>query len=322
MSRVSGSRTTGYLLVGVSAVLWGLNGPASRITFDSGIEPRALAGWRVIGAALLLCGGLLVADRASLRPHRAAWRPLALFGLIGVSLGQLFYFEAIKRFDVALTLVIVFTAPLWVALFRRVAHGVRQGPVVWLGMLVAIVGVATSVLGRSGGVGKASVAGLILAAMTAFAYAAQLILAGGLPLDVRPPARVGLSMLVAAPVWLVLPDVRSVDLGLLATSVRVGPHLPFHVPIWLLVAYVIVGGTVVPYMLLVMGVGRIGPTAAGVTGTLEPIVAAVLGYVVLAQQLNIVQVGGIVLVLVAVVVAERARVTQTAGDAGEPEVGR
>ena len=37
-----------------------------------------------------------------------------------------------------------------------------------------------------------------------------------------------------------------------------------------LIAYVVIGGTIAPYGLLVAGINRIGPVAAGVTGMIEP----------------------------------------------------
>ena len=68
-----------------------------------------------------------------------------------------------------------------------------------------------------------------------------------------------------------------------------------------------IGGTILPYALLVGGVSRIGPVAAGVTGMIEPIVAITLGWALLGQELSLLQGLGIALVLACVLASERAR---------------
>ena len=84
-------------------------------------------------------------------------------------------------------------------------------------------------------------------------------------------------------------------------------QLDFQVPLLLLIAYVVIGGTILPYAFLVGGVSRIGPVAAGVTGMIEPLIAITLGWALLGQSLTVIQGLGIALVLASVLASERAR---------------
>lgn len=298
-------RAVGYAMVTTGSVLWALNGPISRMALDAGIEPRQLAGWRVLSSAILVTAGLVLFRRVSFRCSRKALVGIALFGVFGVTMPQWLFYEAISRFDVGLTLVIVYTAPLWVAAFHRVTRGTRQPRQVSLAMGFALVGVAIAVLG-GGDVAGASAIGFLLAAATSIAYSTQLLLAERLDPSVPAGSRLALSMIFGGIVWLFVPAVREIPTDLLQSDVQFG-QLDAMVPMSLLIAYVILGGTIAPYALLVSGVSRIGPVAAGVTGMVEPMVALTLGWLLLGQSLTFVQVVGIAIVLMSVLASERAR---------------
>ena len=292
-------------MVPAGAGVWGINGPVSRMIPDAGVEPRQLAGWRIMSAAVVMTVTLVVLRRMRFRCSRRAFVSIVLFGLFGVALPQWLYYEAISRFDVGLTLVIVYTAPLWVAGIHRVTRGTRQPRLVTAAMALALVGIAIAVLG-GGELSNGSALGLVLAIATSIAYAAQLMLAEHLDQSLPASSRVALSMIVGGVFWLVLPAVRDLPTDLLQSDVPFG-QLDFTVPMVVLIAYVVIGGTIAPYGLLVAGINRIGPVAAGVTGMLEPLIAIVLGWALLGQSLTLVQGMGIVIVLAAVLASERAR---------------
>ncbi|MFM7552497.1 MAG: EamA family transporter, partial [Actinomycetota bacterium] len=79
------------------------------------------------------------------------------------------------------------------------------------------------------------------------------------------------------------------------------------VPLWFAVAWVIVLGTVVPYLLFIIGATRIGPGAASVVGMAEPIVASFVAWILLGQVLSPVEFAGVVLAVVAITYVERLR---------------
>lgn len=293
-------------MVTATSVLWGINGPVSRLVLDAGVGPTTLAAVRMAGSAALVAAVVATTRPGSLRVGRGALLRLAVFGLVGIALAQWAYFEAISRFDVGLALVIIYTAPLWVAAYQRIVGAEMLTPRVAAAMLAAVAGVALAVLGRGGGVASLSVVGFGASALAALAYAAQLLLAAKLPGEVPALPRIGLAMAagtvfwsVAHPWWHSLHDVGD--------AASLGPRLGGSAPIGILLLAIVAFGTVAPYGLFVVGVRHIGPTAAGVTGMVEPVVAAALGWAFLGQALAPLQVAGMALALGAVVVAERAR---------------
>jgi drug/metabolite transporter, DME family len=103
----------GYLLVLLAACLWGLLGPVSRIALAEGITPLELAFWRsALGTVLF---GAHAAAAGRVRVARRDLPVVAGFGLVGVALFFGAYFRAIEAGGAALAAVLLYTAPLWVA---------------------------------------------------------------------------------------------------------------------------------------------------------------------------------------------------------------
>jgi drug/metabolite transporter (DMT)-like permease len=306
----------GYLFVILASALFATNGVVSRVAIDGGLAPSELAAWRVYGAALLLLGFLIAAVR---RLRRDALLPLALFGVFGIVLSQGLYYEAIALIDIAIVLVIVYTAPIPVAIYQRIRFREQLPNRAYVAMVIAIGGVVFAIFGGGGGIGSMSTVGLLFAVGTMVAYAAQVILAARQPVSLPPLARTGAAMLVAAVVWMVIVPVWTLPFDLVGESEVLTGRVDITVPIGAAVAYVIVLGTALPYVLLVVGARRIGPGAASMVGMTEPVVASILAWFVLAQALSLVQATGIAVTVLAIGFVERTRqtaITTRPGQAG------
>jgi drug/metabolite transporter (DMT)-like permease len=298
------SRRVGYLCVLVASGLWGFNGVFSRIAMDGGIGPLELGAGRAFAAALLLLPFLLLHVR---RIERTMLLPIALFGLFGIVLSQGLYFEAISRIDVALALVIIYTAPIPVAAYQRLRLGEILPRKAYLGMLIAVVGVAMAVLGGGGGITDVDGVGLAFAFATMLAYAMQVVLAARQPAALPPLARTGAGMLAASMIWMVVVPAWTLPFGMLDVLEPLEGRIDVEVPLWFAVAWVIVLGTVVPYLLFIVGAARIGPGAASVVGMAEPILASFVAWILIGQDLTLVELAGIAVAVGAISYVERIR---------------
>lgn len=93
----------------------------------------------------------------------------------------------------------------------------------------------------------------------------------------------------------------AIFLGVVA--VPAGVVSPHSGTTWFVIAYLALGTTLLGQFLYLSGLRRISPGRASLIATLEPVVAACLGYVVLGEGLDLWQVLGGLLVLSAVVIA-------------------
>ncbi len=78
-------------------------------------------------------------------------------------------------------------------------------------------------------------------------------------------------------------------------------------PVWLLLAYIVVLGTVVPFILLVSALHHVPATRVTIVAMLEPVLAAIVAWIWLGEELAAVQIVGGLIVLVGVVLAQTAR---------------
>jgi drug/metabolite transporter (DMT)-like permease len=80
-----------------------------------------------------------------------------------------------------------------------------------------------------------------------------------------------------------------------------------HLPVWVLVLWMVVLGTIVPFVLVVAALRRISATRAGITAMLEPVLAIVIAWVWLGESLDPVQVSGAAVTLAGVSLALTSR---------------
>jgi drug/metabolite transporter (DMT)-like permease len=294
----------GYAMVLASGLFAAGNGVFASLIIDAGVDPAALAATRIYGAALILVWLFLPHVRKLRRGHIL---PLALFGLIGLVLGQGAYFQAISNADVALVLVIIFTAPLVVAVYERI-HLKEQLPLyAWLAILVSVGGVTLAILGE-GGIPAISLVGFLFAFVAMIAYAVSVILAARLPTAFPPLARTGACMVVAAVIWAFVIPPWTLPFDKLGDTTTFDGRFGFSLPVWVAVLFVILIGSVGVYVTWVGGTSLVGAGASSMVGMVEPVAGALLAYGLLGQALAPTQALGIAIAVAGIVVVERARV--------------
>ena len=83
------------------------------------------------------------------------------------------------------------------------------------------------------------------------------------------------------------------------------------VPGWVLITWIILMGTIVPYLFVVGGMLKLTPSTSSVIGMLEPVMAGVFAWIWLAQSWAPIQLGGAAIVLVGIYIADKAKIAVT-----------
>src|SRR3712207_6615796 len=134
--RTSSPALLGLLAIGMAALLWAIAAVAARNLFDVGVDPLALAASRSVIAMVGL--GLLPA--AWRKPEEP--RPLAPIVLgISIALVNATYYLAIQRLDVAVALVLQYTAPALVVGWAALLLGRRVERPVVISLAATFIGV-------------------------------------------------------------------------------------------------------------------------------------------------------------------------------------
>ena len=296
----------GYAMVLSAATLWAVNGTVSKIILASGLSSLRLAEARSTGAAVGLVAALALVRPTSLRVRARELPFLLVFGVCGLALVQLFYFFAIHRLKIGIALVIQYLAPVLVALWARfvVREPVRRR--IWAALALSLTGLALIVeLWRGvelNGLGVAASLG------AACAFALYILMAEHAVGGRDPVSIVCLGFVVATAFWAAVQPWTSFPGHLVAESVSLRGNLAgAHLPVWLLIVWVVVLGTIVPFGLLVGSLRHIPATRAGILAMLEPVAGTVVAWAWLGESLGAVQLTGGAFVLVAIFLAQTAR---------------
>jgi drug/metabolite transporter (DMT)-like permease len=296
----------GYAMVMTAATLWAVNGTVSKVILTSGLSSLRLAEVRSAGAFAALALVLGAARPAALRVRPRELPYLVLFGAGGLAFVQLFYFLALHRLAIGIALLIEYLAPVLVALWARfVLHQpVRRR--IWAALALAVAGLALVVEIWSGLSLDAAGVGAALAG--AGCYALYLLLAEHGVGERDPVSLICFGFLFATLLWSCLQPWWSFPGGIVWADVSLHGHLSsLHLPVWSLMAWMIVLGTVVPFALLVAALRHIAATRAAIVAMLEPVVATIVAYAWLGESLTRVQLAGGFVVLAAIFLAQSSR---------------
>jgi drug/metabolite transporter (DMT)-like permease len=289
-----------------AATLWAINGVVSKVILASGLSSLRLTEVRTTGALVGLVLVLCLTAPARLRVRRRELPFLAVFGVCGLAFVQWFYFLAIHRLAIGIALLIQYLAPLLVALYARYAFHEPVRRRIWLALALALVGLALIVDVRHGG--ALSAAGIAFAVGAALAYAAYILLSEHGVGNRDAVSLLAWGFAVAALFWAIVAPWWTFPAGRVTDHVSLLGHLGgSHLPVWALMAWMIVPGTIVPFFLLVSALRHLPATRVGIIAMLEPVVATVVAWAWLDESLDAVQLTGAAVVLAAIALAQTAR---------------
>src|SRR5450631_1514394 len=302
--------STGVLLAIGAAFLFAINGNVSKVALENGISSLELVSMRSAGTALILLVITALRNPAALRVGRRELGFLALYGITGIAMVQWLYFVAIQRMPVGIALLFEYTAPLMVALWVRF---VQKEPVksrLWLGLACALAGLAMVAQFWKGM--ALDPIGLISALGAGAALACYYLMGEHGQRERDPISLMAFSFGFSAILWAIVSPWPEFPFEKLAHAVDLPGALPGSAPLWVLVVWIVLLGTVTPFLLVLFAVARLGPARVGLIGMLEPVGAGIIAWVLLGESLNTIQILGSVIVLVGIVLAETARATRLA----------
>ncbi len=306
----------GYVLVLTAVALWSLNGVLAKVVVTGdGLSVLRLAEMRAAGAALLLFGAVAIIRPKSLRVSLRELGYLALFGVFGLALVHLFYFVAISRLDIGIALVIEYIAPVLIALWARffVHEPVRRR--LWLALALSLTGL-TLVVDLWGGGGSLSTIGVMASLGGAVAYAVYILMADHSLRGGRDAfSLLAWGFVFAALFWALVQPWWTFPLDSLTGETSLQGRLEgYQSPVWLLVGYIVIFGTIVPFLLMVSALHYIPPTRATIVAMAEPVMAGLAAWAWLGEELSPGQIVGGILVLGGIVLAQTARTGDRTGE--------
>jgi drug/metabolite transporter, DME family len=286
----------GYGLVTLGAGLWGALGLFYHVVIGGyGLTPLEAVFWRALLASLCLIGWLAWRDPDILRIERRHISFFIVFGLIGVSATFAIYAYAIRMVGMGVAAVLQYTAPAWVALFSVLVWKESLGRKQVAALGLALVG--TTLVGRAYDLDAArlNVMGIAAALASGVTYAAYVLFIKSATRRGYTARTVLVYALATGTLFLLpLQSSRSVEMIVAAPGLL----------LWLMGLGVV---TMAAGLAFNAGVKRVSASSASIVATIEPVTAMLLGWAVLGESLEGLQLLGACCVLGAVLMLQGRR---------------
>ena len=296
----------GEILTLLGAVLFSFNGIVAKLILTDGVSSMRLTQVRCGGAFIILGSYIFLRHRKKLRTTIAELPHLAIYGVVGFLAVQALYFVAISRLHVSIALIMEFTAPIWIVIWLRYVKKKYVPPLMWIAIFMAFSGLVLIAQVWRGstldpiGVIAALADGIMLA--TFFLLGEKLTAKRDVEsLMVYGFGFASLALAITMPLWSFPTEIFTQSMNLQ------GRFAAYSVSGWVLIAWVIIMGTIVPYLLVVNGLKLLSASTSSVMGMAEPVLAGVFAWLWLSENWGTIQLIGGVVVITGIVLADKAR---------------
>ncbi|MFL5848299.1 MAG: EamA family transporter [Solirubrobacteraceae bacterium] len=278
----------GYALAASAATMWALNGSLSRLLLDDGVSALRLAELRGVLSFVMLAAALAIARPRLLRIRRQDIPRLAFLGIVGLAGVHATYFFAISRLDVGVALVIQYLGPLILLLWLRLVHRRQLQRSLWGAAVLSVIGCFLVV--QAWNPGAIDGLGLLAAFGAAVTFAIYLYSSEQAGHRYEPVTTLVWGFGFASLFWLVVQPPWSFPFAEFTSAENIALGLG-----------VAVIGTLLPFVCIVAALRHVPASRAAVVATLEPVLAAIIAWPVLGQDLDVAQIVGGLIVVGAVV---------------------
>jgi drug/metabolite transporter (DMT)-like permease len=294
-------------------VVWGSTYLGIAVMIQS-LPPLLAAGVRYLnagGAVLLFLIARARARRQFLeRVGIAQWRAAAIVGELLLLFGNGFVVLAELHIPSGIAAVMISTVPIWMSILDAVVTGQRPSALAVGGIVAGFVGVVILLAPVSGGPAVDPL-GIGLALIATIGWAIGSIYARGAPMPRSALMGTGMEML-AGGAALFLAGLLTGELPAFEPAAVTGASL-------LALAYLIVFGSIVAFSAYVWLLANVPISTAATYAYVNPIVAVILGALLLSEPITPRTVVAAVVIIAAVVamVSGRPRQVEEARPAGE-----
>ena len=287
MAALKGKALIAYLIV---CVFWGSTYLAIKVGVGE-LPPFLFAGLRFLIAGLLLLG--IARAMGYKLPSRAVdWRTLAIVGLFLLTAGNAFVVWAEQYTASGVASVFVVTVAIWTAFFDAIVPG-GSGDLTWrvvAGLILGFIGTALLVGATPAEILKADLRGPLALTVASCSWSFGSVYAKRHPTEVSPYIAASIQMIVGGAV-----------VALFGTAM--GEWRSWHLTLRGAgaIAYLVVFGSILGYSAYAYALKHASATIVGTYAYVNPVIAVLLGWLLLSEPITTRTIVAMTLIAVAVV---------------------
>ena len=294
-TKVVASNKAGYLHLLVVYIVWGSTYLAIRVAVrdGSGFTPFVMGAMRVLAASvILLVIGLLTRQRLKLT--RTEFFTLLASGVLLWTGGNGLVMWGEQKADSAVAALIIACTPIWVAIIEAIIDRKIPSPLLIGSLLVGTSGIVVLTMPLILTVLKAELLSILSIVLASLSWAGGSVLQSRRQIHLAPAVSSGYQSLFGG-------------LGFVIIALLLREPVPQPIAqAWLAWGYLVIFGSAIAFTSFVQ-VLRLLPTKIVVTYSyVNPIIAVILGWMILREPITAWTIGGAALVLLGVAGVFRA----------------
>lgn len=281
-----------YLSIILGASFWGLISIFVQKLYSFGFNSLEIVTLRVSTAAVLMVIYIIFSDMSVFKIKLKDSPFFIGTGVLSIVFFSWCYFSAIKIIPVSVAVILLYTAPAFVAILSRIIFKELLTKRKIIALLLTFMGIILIVGWPQAG-GKVSFIGLLLGLGSGFGYSLYSIF-GKAALNNYSSKTITTYSFVFASIFMI-------PLSKLWTK----SHLFKDETVWLYIIGLGLIPTVLAYILYTIGLSKIESSKASITATVEPLVATGVGVIIYNEVLTLRHLGGMVLVIMAIILINK-----------------
>ena len=286
----------GFALALISAAAFGTAGAFGKSLLDTGWSPVAAVAVRVAIGSLVLLVPTMMVMRGKWHTLRRGWPSVVIFGVFGVGVAQVAFYQAVQYIPVGVALMLEYLGILLVVMWLWLRHGQRPRTLTVIGAVLAVAGLALVL--DVFGVGSINMVGVLWGLFAATGLAAYFIVSGDDSHD-TPPLVIATAGLMLGTVALGVAGFVGLAAWEWSTSavILAGNAVPF----WVSLIGMGVAAAAIAYGLGVIATRAIGSKMASFFGLTEVLFAVLFAWLLLGQLPGLIQLLGGAIILTGVI---------------------
>lgn len=289
----------GFIYVVIAGIGFGFLGIFGRLAFKSGLSVEVLLSLRFIVAALILFLYIFVKNKKQLFLTRKQILISLALGALGYASFSTLYFMSLEGLSAALASLLLFTFPIWVNLINIIFFKEKLDFKHFISLFTACAGLIMVVWGP---VFFGSMSYIFYALIAAIGYAFYVIISEKAQKNI-PAISSSLYVIIGAALMLTF-------LGAIQQKITFQSFGLVNQQQWMYILALSLVCTIFPIIFFLLGLQRISSSKASIIVMIEPVVAALGGWIILNEKLSTLQIAGVLLVLIALYLNQKPQKTQ------------
>jgi drug/metabolite transporter (DMT)-like permease len=283
----------GYFALFLTSFVWGTTWVASKIGIQ-GIHPSAIR--QTIGGSCFLLFFLIIGK--AVWPTPKQWGHILLMAVLLFVASNGLTTWGIKYINSGLGAILGATFPLMVAIIEAFrGRNRRPSPLVFMGLLLGFGGVAVIFYNQLEDFANPDFRlGITLSLIAAFTWAIGTVLTSGSQISLNRYYALGLQMFLAGVILYVISAIFGFSMPL--------QKIPAHT--WKALSYMVIMGSIITFGALIYSLQHLPATIASLYAYFNPMVAVVVGHLILKEPWSIVLLLGAIITVTGVFVVNYA----------------